>query len=52
MKKLNIKIILILFVLTLLYTNCSQHCDDEDYTRDEKEATAIHHKDSLMIKID
>jgi hypothetical protein len=48
MKKLNIKIIFTLILLSILSINCSAHCDDEDYTRDQKEVT-VHHKDSLKI---
>lgn len=43
-----IKIILTLFLILLLNIRCSPHCDDEDYTRDEKEA-AIYKSDSLTV---
>lgn len=50
MKKLNLKVIFILFLLAFLNINCSPHCDDEDYTREQNEAV-IHYKDSLAISI-
>lgn len=51
MKKLNFTIILFTIFVSLINTNCSPHCDDEDYTRDENEAV-LHQKDSLKILID
>jgi hypothetical protein len=51
MKKLKIVIILIAIIFTFINTNCSSHCDDEDYTRDQKEAV-LHQKDSLKVQID
>ena len=51
MKKLNFIIILSIFFLTILTISCSEHCDDEDYTRDQKEAV-LHHKDSLKIFVE
>lgn len=38
MKKSTLQIIFIFFLIAVLHTNCSPHCDDEDYTRDQKEA--------------
>lgn len=60
MKKSSFTIISIVIFLTFINTNCSTHCDDEDYTRDEKEAAlhrdenkaAKHQKDSLDTFID
>lgn len=51
MKKLNFVIIVTAIFFSLINTNCSSHCDDEDYTRDQKEAV-LHQKDSLKVLID
>jgi hypothetical protein len=51
MKKTYLTVILITFFVALINSNCSPHCDDEDYTRDQKEA-ALYHKDSLKILLD
>jgi hypothetical protein len=41
---------LIVFCMTILHTNCAPHCDDEDYTRDQKKA-ALQKQDSLDVPI-
>ncbi len=51
MKKSYLTIILIVVFISLISSNCSPHCDDEDYTRDQKEAL-LHQKDSIKILID
>lgn len=51
MKKSYLAIILLTIFVALINSNCSPHCDDEDYTRDQKEAV-LHKKDSLKILID
>ena len=43
-----IKIILTMFLILLVNIRCAPHCDDEDYTRDKKEA-AIYKSDSLKV---
>ena len=47
MKKSTLQIIFIFFLIAVLHTNCSPHCDDEDYTRDQKEAAL--HADTLSV---
>ncbi|WP_161595849.1 hypothetical protein [Flavobacterium pectinovorum] len=34
----SINLFLTVFLLVILNTNYASHCDDEDYTRDQKEA--------------
>ncbi|WP_163397807.1 hypothetical protein [Flavobacterium fluviatile] len=43
MKKSYLTIILLAIFVAFVNTNCSAHCDDEDYTRDQKEAV-LHQK--------
>jgi hypothetical protein len=60
MKKTNFLIIGTIIFLTFINTNCSTHCDDEDYTRDENEAVVlqgekgavINQKDTLKTFVD
>jgi preprotein translocase subunit SecG len=49
MKKTKLQLIFIFFLIAILHTNCSSHCDDEDYTRDQKEATLRADVDTLHI---
>lgn len=51
MKKTYLTIILIIAFISFISSNCSPHCDDEDYTRDQKEAV-LSQKDSVKILID
>ncbi len=51
MKKTQLNIILVITIIAFISSNCSPHCDDEDYTRDQKE-TVLHQKDSIKILID
>lgn len=46
MRILNYKTFLITFCIILLHINCAPHCDDEDYTRDQKKPAAVK-RDSL-----
>jgi len=47
MKKQKLQFLFIFFLIAVLHTNCSPHCDDEDYTRDQKEAAL--HADTLSV---
>jgi hypothetical protein len=51
MKKSYLTIIFIAVFVALINSNCSPHCDDEDYTRDQNEAV-LYQKDSLKILVD
>jgi hypothetical protein len=50
MKMKSVPYFLIIFLTTFLLINCAPHCDDEDYTRDQK--AIVYHKDSLHVIID
>ncbi|MBZ4042120.1 hypothetical protein [Flavobacterium hibisci] len=51
MKKSYLTTILLVAFVAIISSNCSPHCDDEDYTRDQKEAV-LHQKDSVKILVD
>ncbi|MEL1255928.1 hypothetical protein AAEO57_19200 [Flavobacterium sp. DGU38] len=46
MNNVLLKIVAIVFFISVTGYSCSPHCDDEDYTRDQKEA-ALHKTDSI-----
>ncbi len=48
MKIPYIPFVLLIFISVLLYS-CSEHCDDEDYTRDQKDQAARVIIDSLKV---
>lgn len=43
-----LRIIAVVFFISVLGYSCSPHCDDEDYTRDQKEAE-LHKTDSISV---
>jgi len=47
----SIKSLLLLFFIIIISVSC-EHCDDEDYTREAKEQTALKHShssDTLLV---
>lgn len=48
MNNILLRIFAIVFFIAVLAYSCSPHCDDEDYTRDQKEA-ALHKTDSISV---
>ncbi|WP_281233188.1 hypothetical protein [Flavobacterium gelatinilyticum] len=51
MKILTLRIAIIAFLISLLSYSCAEHCDDEDYRREEREAS-LYHADSLRVSKD
>ncbi|MEO8237640.1 MAG: hypothetical protein ABI576_05985 [Flavobacterium sp.] len=50
MKSALLKFIPCVLLTAFLNVSCSEHCDDEDYTRDEQEETAKkQQRDSLKV---
>lgn len=50
MKKTSLLQFIPCILLTaFLNASCSEHCDDEDYTRDEEESVIKQKQDSLKI---
>lgn len=47
-KTLPVKMLLVIILISLISTNC-EHCDDEDYQRDQKENTNLKHSDSTTL---
>ncbi|WP_264537311.1 hypothetical protein [Flavobacterium sp. N1736] len=49
MKHLNLKTLAFILLITFISIKCSDHCDDEDLRRDQKQTLVVQQTDTLQV---